>query len=148
MPGLEGPIPPDPAGDQGDTPSGDAPTSATYLPGTQSPRSKMIHYFQQVLFMRRQRDKRFGQNFTTDRGWDLLLLLMMARLEERTMNAGDIFSEQNAHGITLEELERQIGFGNVILIEAGEGLARSQIVLSDEAARHLIDLFRIDVAAG
>lgn len=96
--------------------------------------------------MRRQRDKRFGQAFTTDRGWDLLLLLMIARLEDRMINAGEIFAEDNAHGVSIEELDRQIGFGNVILMDAGDDLERSQIVLSDETARHLIDLFRIDTA--
>lgn len=111
-----------------------------------SPRTRAIHYHRQVLHMRRQRDKRFGQAFTIDRGWDLLLLLMIARLEERTTNAGDIFGEDSAHGISIEELDRQIRFGNVILMDAGDDLERSQVVLSDEAARHLIDLFRIDTA--
>ncbi len=111
-----------------------------------SPRKRAIHYFRQVLHMRRQRDKRFGQAFTIDRGWDLLLFLMIARLEERTTNAGDIFGEDSAHGISIEELDRQIGFGNVILMDAGDDLERSQVVLSDESARHLIDLFRIDTA--
>lgn len=111
-----------------------------------SPRTRAIHYHRQVLHMRRQRDKRFGQAFTIDRGWDLLLLLMIARLEERTTNAGDIFGEDSAHGISIEELDRQIRFGNVILMDAGDDLELSQVVLSDEAARHLIDLFRIDTA--
>lgn len=111
-----------------------------------SPRTRAIHYHRQVLHMRRQRDKRFGQAFTIDRGWDLLLLLMIARLEERTTNAGDIFGEDSAHGISIEELDRQISFGNVILMDACDDLELSQVVLSDEAARHLIDLFRIDTA--
>ena len=114
---------------------------------TSAPRAKAIKYFRQALFMRRQRDKRFGQDFSTDRGWDLLLLLMIARLEERTMNAGILFRDESVHVVSLEELDRQIGFGNVILMDAGDDLERSQIVLSDEAARHLIDLFRIDSAA-
>ncbi len=116
------------------------------VPDGTSPRPRAIQYFHRVLHMRRQRDKRFGQAFTTDRGWDLLLLLVIARLEGRIMNAGNIFTEENVHRVTIEELDRQIGLGNVILMDADEDLERSQIVLSDEAARHLIDLFRIDTA--
>lgn len=116
--------------------------------GGPSPRSRAILYFQQMLHLRRQRDKRFGQEFTTDRGWDLLLMLVIARLEDRTTSAAEIFDKENAHRVTIEELDRQIRFGNVILMEAGDDLGRSQIVLSDEAARHMIDLFRIDTAPG
>lgn len=117
-------------------------------PDRASPRSRAIRYFQQVLFIRRQRDKRFGQEFTTDRGWDLLLMLMIARLEDRMTSVADVFTEKNAHRVSIEELDRQIRFGNVFLIETGDDLERSQIVLSDEAARHMIDLFRIDTAPG
>ena len=117
-------------------------------PDVTGPRSRAIRYFQQVLHMRRQRDKRFGQEFTTDRGWDLLLLLVIARLENRTTKGADVFDEENAHRISIEELDRQIGLGNVILMDAGDDLERSQIILSDEAARHMIDLFRIDTTPG
>lgn len=112
-----------------------------------NPRDRANLYFRHKLAMRRQRDKRFGQAFTADRGWDLLLLLMIARLEDRTTNAGEIFAEDSAHGVTLEELDRQIGLGNVLLMDAGNDLEHSPVVLSDEAARHLIDLYRIDTAA-
>ncbi|MDZ4306974.1 hypothetical protein [Allopontixanthobacter sp.] len=112
-----------------------------------SPRIRVAQYFQRTLAMRRHRDKRFGQAFTTDRGWDLLLLLMIARLEDRVAHAGEIFGKESPHGVTIEELDRQIGLGNIILIDAGNDLGRSQVVLSDEAARHLIDLYRIDSAA-
>ncbi len=98
--------------------------------------------------MRRQRDKRFGHEFTTDRGWDLLLMLVIARLEDRTTKGADVFDAENAHRISIDELDRQIRFGNVILIEAGDNLERSEIVLSDETARHMIDLFRIDATPG
>ncbi len=117
-------------------------------PDGPSPRSRAIRYFQQLLHMRRQRDKRFGHEFTTDRGWDLLLMLVIARLEDRMTKAADVFDEESAHRISIEELDRQIGFGNVILMDAGDDLERSQIVLSDEAARHMIDLFRIDTTPG
>ncbi len=113
-----------------------------------SPRSRAIRYFQQLLHMRRQREKRFGHEFTTDRGWDLLLMLMIARLEDRMTKGADVFHAENAHRISVDELDRQIRFGTVILIEAGDNLERSQIVLSDETARHMIDLFRIDTTPG
>ena len=135
MSGLDAQLSPGIAGEQRNAPTGE-----------QSPRAKANRYFRQVLFMRRQRDKRFSQDFSTDRGWDLLLLLMIARLEERLMKAGELFDEKNPHGVTLEELDRQLGFGNVVMMDAGEDLEGSQIALSDEAARHLIDLFRIDAA--
>lgn len=115
-------------------------------PVDHSPRAKAARYFRQLLFMRRQRDKRFSQDFTRDRGWDLLLLLMIERLEERTMMAGELFDHKCPHGVSLEELDRQIGFGNVIMLDDGADLEGSQIALSDEAARHLIDLFRIDAS--
>ncbi|MXP43425.1 hypothetical protein [Allopontixanthobacter sediminis] len=116
-------------------------------PGEATPRAAAVHYFRRTLAMRRHRDKRFGKAFTTDRGWDLLLLLMIARLESRTTNAGEIFEDESAHGVTIEELDRQIGLGNVVLMDAGNDLERSKVVLTDEAARHLIDLYRIDTAA-
>lgn len=112
-----------------------------------NPRDRASLYLRHRLNMRRQRDKRFGQVFTTDRGWDLLLLLMLARLEGRTTSAGEIFADGNVHGVTIEELERQIGLGNVVLMDSGADLERSPVVLSDEAARHLVDLYRIDAAA-
>lgn len=99
-----------------------------------------------MLDMRRQRDKRFGRAFTVDHGWDLLLLLMIARMERRTTFGREIFREESAHGVTAEELDRQIELGNVVLIDIGGNLERSQIVLSDEAARHLIDLYRLATA--
>lgn len=127
--------------------AGENGASASDSPANHQPRSKAARYFCRTLAMRRHRDKRFGQAFTTDRGWDLLLLLMIARLEDRTTNASEIFAEDNAHGVTIEELDRQIGLGNVVLMDAGHDLEHSPVVLSDEAARHLIDLYRIDAAA-
>lgn len=116
--------------------------------GVTSPRSRAIQYFHQLLHMRRQRDKRFGQDFTTDRGWDLLLLLMIARLEDRTTIVADVSKRANPHRVSIEELDRQIRLGNVILMDVGDDLDRSLILLADEAARHMIDLFRIDTAPG
>lgn len=118
------------------------------VPDGPSPRSRAIRYYQQLLHMRRQRDKRFGNEFSTDRGWDLLMLLVIARLEERTTSVATVIDEENAHRVTIEELDRQIRLGNVILMEAGDDLGRSRILLSDEAARHMIDLFRIATAPG
>lgn len=112
-------------------------------PGAGTPRKKAIRYYHHLLFMRRQREKRFGTVFSQDRGWDLLLLLMIARLEARPITASEIFAVDEVHDVSVADLERQIGFGNVILIEGGEGLENCQIVLSDEVARHMVDLFRI-----
>lgn len=108
-----------------------------------SPRQKAIRYFRCALVMRRERDKRFGAVFSQDRGWELLLLLMIARLEDRRITAREVFDADEIHGVTMEDLDRQIASRAVILIEGGDVLDDCQIALSDEAARHMVDLFRI-----
>ena len=100
-------------------------------------------YFASLLELRRTRERYFGAELFGEPAWDIMLELMIARIDDREIRSSQLQSlkdlnESDANRCLEALLEARLveGFDNA------DDLNDSSLVLSSEAARRMAELYR------
>jgi len=108
-----------------------------------APQAEPRDYFQSLLQVRRTRDQYFGGAPFSEPAWDIMLELMLARIDGREMRVSELAASaafpagvMNGHLDALEQARLIDRFDNT------ENQNDHFIALSSEAARRMAELYR------
>jgi hypothetical protein len=100
-------------------------------------------FFAALLELRRASDRRFRTESLVQPAWDILLHLMIARIETREMTLDELAGRfPSPAQATWRRLEQLIAAGLVEVFENPEKLEDFQLSLSGDAALRLAELYR------
>ena len=100
-------------------------------------------YFSSLLELRRTRERYFGSELFGEPAWDIMLELMLARVEDREVLSSQLQSHANAPAIvTRHYLEALVDAKLVDTFENASNTEDPCICLSSEAARRMAELYR------
>jgi hypothetical protein len=100
-------------------------------------------YFTSLLELRRTRERYFGSELFGEPAWDIMLELMLARVEDREVLASELQSHASTPAIvTRHYLEALVDARLVDTFENAANVDDPCICLSSEAARRMAELYR------
>jgi hypothetical protein len=100
-------------------------------------------YFTSLLELRRTRERYFGSELFGEPAWDIMLELMLARIEDREILSSQLKSHAGSPAIvTRHYLEALVEAKLVDKFENAANVDDPCIVLSSEAARRMAELYR------
>ena len=113
-------------------------TAANEAPAV-SPRS----YFEALLRQRRARDRYFGSSLFGEPAWDIMLELMIARIDGREMKLSELGVGNSAPETATREYIDELAAAKLIeRYDDGEETGDCLLALSSEAARRMAELYR------
>jgi len=100
-------------------------------------------FFAALLELRQARERQFHSEAPCQPAWDILLHLMLARIEAREMTLDELAGRfPSPPQATWQRLEQLIAAGLVEVFENPEKLEDFQLSLSGDAALRLAELYR------
>jgi hypothetical protein len=100
-------------------------------------------YFVSLLDLRRMRERYFGSELFGEPAWDIMLELMIARIEERELLASQLKSHSHSPNIvTRHYLEALVEAKLVDRFDNAGNIDDPCLSLSSEAARRMAELYR------
>lgn len=100
-------------------------------------------FFSQLLTLRRTRDTFFNDDLFGEPAWDIMLALMIARIDKREMRISELAEVTHSPGsVTLEHVKALARAHLIERYDDGDDTDDFHISLSSEAARRLAELYR------
>jgi hypothetical protein len=100
-------------------------------------------YFSSLLELRRTRERYFGSELFGEPAWDVMLELMLARIDARDVKASELRAFEGTPGAAARHyLEALLEARLVESFDNAENLTDSFLSLSSEAARRMAELYR------
>ena len=100
-------------------------------------------YFASLLDLRRTRERYFGNELFGEPAWDIMLELMIARIDDREILSSELRSHGNSPNVvTRHYLEALVEAKLVDMFDNAANVDDPSIALSSEAARRMAELYR------
>lgn len=100
-------------------------------------------YFEALLTHRRERKLAFANDRLGHPAWDILLQLMIARIDGRDMRVSEVIANHdNGGAMAQEDIESLIKAMLIERYDCTSGSADCLLALSSEAARRMAELYR------
>lgn len=100
-------------------------------------------YFSSLLELRRTRERYFGSELFGEPAWDIMLELMLARIDDREILSSQLKSHAGSPAVvTRHYLEALVEAKLVDRFDNASNVDDPSIVLSSEAARRMAELYR------
>ncbi|WEK47083.1 MAG: hypothetical protein P0Y56_02010 [Candidatus Andeanibacterium colombiense] len=100
-------------------------------------------YFEALLRQCRARDRYFGSDLVGEPAWDIMLELMIARVDAREMKIGELGAAAHAPGIDIRRYVDTLAEAKLIeLYQDADPRGDFYLALSSEAARRMAELYR------
>jgi DNA-binding MarR family transcriptional regulator len=111
------------------------------------PLTEAAEFFRKLLRLSIARNQHFGQVLPADAEWDVLVMLMLARLEQRDVSRDEAMQ---LWGASLQDGQQAVQrLEEMGLVEAYPDLSnpsRIQLTLSGETARRMVEVYRAQKA--
>lgn len=105
-------------------------------------------YFKALLMIRRTREQYFGSSLFGEPAWDIMLELMLARIDNREMKTSELGIIADALGTDARQLVDTLEKSRLIdRFHNAEDEGDDYLVLSSEAARRMAELYRARLRA-
>lgn len=112
---------------------------STQAPSPTAPRD----YFETLLIQRRERERCLGSELFSEPAWDIMLELMIARIDGREMRISELGGGHENHGkISSSYVDALVEAMLIERFDCLEGSADCFLSLSSEAARRMAELYR------
>jgi len=100
-------------------------------------------YFEALLRQRRARDRYFGSTLFGEPAWDIMLELMIARIDGREMKISELGAASIAPGIAARQYVEALADAKLVeRYEDADDEGDCYLALSSEAARRMAELYR------
>ena len=100
-------------------------------------------YFEALLRQRRARDRYFGTTLFGEPAWDIMLELMIARIDGRELKISELGAASYAPGIATRQYVDALGEAKLVeTYQDVDHLGDCYLALSSEAARRMAELYR------
>ena len=100
-------------------------------------------YFASLLELRRMRERYFGSELFGEPAWDIMLELMLARVDEREVTTSELRSHTSSPQIvTRHYIDALVEAKLVDTFENARNIQDPFLSLSSEAARRMAELYR------
>lgn len=111
--------------------------------GEPAPLAAPREYFEALLIQRRERERCFGSELFSEPAWDIMLELMIARIDGREMRISELGVGHHSPGaITGQYVAALVEAKLIERYDCTEGSPDCHLVLSSEAARRMAELYR------
>ncbi len=100
-------------------------------------------YFEALLIQRRERERCLGSELFSEPAWDIMLELMIARINGREMRISELGASHHSPGaITGQYVAALVEAKLIERYDCTEGSPDCHLALSSEAARRMAELYR------
>lgn len=100
-------------------------------------------YFEALLAQRRERKLAFADDRLSHPAWDIMLRLMIARIDGRDMRVSEVVANHDSgHAIAQEDIDSLLKAMLIEQYDCTSGSADCLLALSSEAARRMAELYR------
>jgi len=100
-------------------------------------------YFEALLRQRRARDRYFGSTMFGEPAWDIMLELMIARIDEREMKISELGAASYAPAIATRQYVDALADAKLVeCFQDADAEGDCFLALSSEAARRMAELYR------
>lgn len=100
-------------------------------------------YFEALLAQRRKRKLAFANDRLNHPAWDIMLRLMIARIDGRDMRVSEVLANHDSgHTMAREDIDSLLKAMLIERYDCTSGSADCLLALSSEAARRMAELYR------
>ncbi|HTN60429.1 MAG TPA: hypothetical protein VL147_02600 [Devosia sp.] len=100
-------------------------------------------YFEALLIQRRERERCLGNELFSEPAWDMMLELMIARIDGREMRISELGAGHHGPGtVTRQYVDALVEAKLIEQYDCTEGSPDCHLALSSEAARRMAELYR------